>query len=133
MHFLISASTDLSSSLFLAFLTFDISSSSQSGNSVQVNLCQKNLFSHQLTHNMITDCSLIIKIVKLKISAEHVVYTNCCFCFVLTFRTILVHSMFCRCCELLKKTYLYFMGFFTDKNTFDDSYYLVTHFPDLPL
>ena len=34
-------------------------------------------------------------------------YTNCCFCFVLTFRTILVHSMFCRCCELLKKIYLY--------------------------
>ena len=35
------------------------------------------------------------------------VYTNCCFCFVLTFRTILVHNMFCRCCELLKKIYLY--------------------------
>ena len=27
--------------------------------------------------------------------------------FVLTFRTILVHNMFCRCCELLKKIYLY--------------------------
>ena len=25
----------------------------------------------------------------------------------LTFRTILVHNMFCRCCELLKKFYLY--------------------------
>jgi hypothetical protein len=25
----------------------------------------------------------------------------------LTFRTILVHNMFCRCCELLKKIYLY--------------------------
>ena len=45
---------------------------------------------------------------KLRIPAEHVVYTNCCFCFVLTFRTILVHNMFCRCCELLKKIYLYF-------------------------
>ena len=44
---------------------------------------------------------------KLRIPAEHVVYTNCCFCFVLTFRTILVHNMFCRCCELLKKIYLY--------------------------
>ena len=44
---------------------------------------------------------------KLRIPAEHVVYTNCCFCSVLTFRTILVHNMFCRCCELLKKIYLY--------------------------
>ena len=44
---------------------------------------------------------------KLRIPAEHVVYTNCCFCFVLTFTTILVHDMFCRCCELLKKIYLY--------------------------
>ena len=44
---------------------------------------------------------------KLRIPAEHVVYTNCCFCFVLTFRTILVHNMFCRCCELLKNIYLY--------------------------
>ncbi len=26
---------------------------------VQVNLCQKHLFSHQLTHNMTKDCSLI--------------------------------------------------------------------------
>ena len=42
---------------------------------------------------------------KLRIPAEHVVYTSC-FCFVLTFRTILVHNMFCTCCELLKKIYL---------------------------
>ena len=26
---------------------------------IQVNLCQKHLFSHQLTHKMIKDCSLI--------------------------------------------------------------------------
>ena len=26
---------------------------------IQVNLCQKHLFSHQLTHNMTKDCSLI--------------------------------------------------------------------------
>ena len=39
----------------------------------------------------------------LRIPAEHVVYANCYYCFVLTFRTILVHKMFCRCCELLKK------------------------------
>ena len=43
---------------------------------------------------------------KLIIPAKHVVYTNCCFYFVLTFRTILVDNMFCRCCELLKKIYL---------------------------
>ena len=30
---------------------------------VQVNLCQKLLFLHQLTHNMMTDCSLFMKIV----------------------------------------------------------------------
>ena len=30
---------------------------------VQVNLCQKLLFLHQLTHNMTTDCSLFMKIV----------------------------------------------------------------------
>ena len=43
---------------------------------------------------------------KLRIPAKHVVYTNSCLCLVLTFRTILVHNMFCRCCELLKKIYL---------------------------
>ena len=32
-------------------------------NLVQVNLCQKLLFLHQLTHNMTTDCSLFMKIV----------------------------------------------------------------------
>ena len=44
---------------------------------------------------------------KLRIPAEHVVYTNCSFCFGLTFSTILVHNMFCGCCEVLKKIYLY--------------------------
>ena len=44
---------------------------------------------------------------KLRIPAELVVYTNCCFCFVLTFRTILVHNLFCRRRELLKNMYLY--------------------------
>ena len=28
---------------------------------IQVNLCQKYLFTHQLTHNMTTDCSMISK------------------------------------------------------------------------
>ena len=49
---------------------------------------------------------------KLRIPAEHVVYPNGCFCFVSTFRAILVHNMFCRCCELLKKIYLYLDLFF---------------------
>ena len=44
--------------------------------SVQVNLCQKLLFLHQLTHNMTTDCSLIVQYVKIARS-EHVVSTNC--------------------------------------------------------
>ena len=43
---------------------------------IQVNLCQKLLFLHQIIHNMTTDCSLFMKIV----SSEHVVQTNCYFC-----------------------------------------------------
>ena len=39
---------------------FSIFNTSQS---VQVNVCQKLLFLHQLTHNMTTDCSLFMKIV----------------------------------------------------------------------
>ena len=42
---------------------------------------------------------------KLRIPAEHVMYTNCCFCFVLTFRTILVHNMFCKCARNLSLKY----------------------------
>ena len=49
--------------------------------SVQVNLCQKLLFLHQLTHNMTTDCSLNYKFNTWKFQAqtwgEHVVYRNC--------------------------------------------------------
>ena len=48
---------------------------------VQVNLCQKLLFLHQLTHNMTTDCSLNYKFKTWKFQAqtlgEHVVYRNC--------------------------------------------------------
>ena len=47
----------------------------------QVNLCQKFLFLHQLTHNMTTDCSLNCEINTWKFQAqtcgEHVVYRNC--------------------------------------------------------
>ena len=46
---------------------------------VQVNLCQKLLFLHQLTHNMTTHCSLNYEwSTYMKItSSEHVVYINC--------------------------------------------------------
>ena len=48
---------------------------------VQVNLYQKLLFLHQLTHNMTTDCSLNYKFNTWKFQAqtwgEHVVYRNC--------------------------------------------------------
>ena len=44
---------------------------------LQVNLCQKLLFLHQLIHNMMTDCSLHYKF-------------N-------AFRTIFVHNMFSSC------------------------------------
>ena len=49
---------------------------------------------------------------KLRIPAEHAVYTNCCFCFVLAFRTILVQNMFCRCCELLYESNIKSLGSF---------------------
>ena len=48
---------------------------------IQVNLCQKLLFLHQLTHNIMTDCSLNYKFNTWKFQAqtwgEHVVYRNC--------------------------------------------------------
>ena len=48
---------------------------------VQVNLCQKLLFLHQLTHNMTTDCSLNYKFNTWKFQAqawrEYVKYRNC--------------------------------------------------------
>ena len=45
---------------------------------------------------------------------------TCCvhkllFLFFMTFRSMLVHNMFCRCCELLKKIYLYLDLFFFDR------------------
>ena len=50
-------------------------------NKIQVNLCQKLLFLHQLTHNMTTGCSLNYKFNTWKFQAqtweEHVVYKTC--------------------------------------------------------
>ena len=44
---------------------------------VQVNLCQKCLFSHQLTHNMTKDCSLIYQFSTWKLQAQNMVRTCC--------------------------------------------------------
>ena len=54
------------------------------GQKIQVNLCQKLLFLHQLTYNMTTNCSLnynfnIHENAKLRTWGEHVVYRSC-FC-----------------------------------------------------
>ena len=61
------------------FLTFNFQK--VFGKIVQVNLCQKLLFLHQLTLNMTTDCSLNYKFNTWKFQAqicgEHVVYRNC--------------------------------------------------------
>jgi hypothetical protein len=46
-------------------------------NSIQVNLCQKHLFSHQLTHNMTKDCSLIYQFNTWKLQAQNMGRTCC--------------------------------------------------------
>ena len=49
--------------------------------SVQVNLCQKGLFLHQLTHNFIIDCSLIYQFSTWKLQAPNMLCTQIVFCF----------------------------------------------------
>ena len=60
----------------MPFLTTSFSSCT-----VQVNLCQKLLFLHQITNNMTTGCSMNYKFNTWKFQAqtwgEHVVYRNC--------------------------------------------------------
>ena len=61
---------------------------------LQVNVFQKHLMLHQLTHDMAKDCLLITSSVH-----ENSKFRTCCvhklfFGFVLTFRTIYVHNMF---------------------------------------
>ena len=50
---------------------------------VQGNLCQKHLFSHQLTHNMTKNCSLIYQSSKYiwKLQAQNMLCTQIVFCF----------------------------------------------------
>ena len=74
----------------------------QKANNIQVNLCQKHLFLHQLTHNTMTDCSLNYEFSTWNLQGQNMLCTQivCFFVFVLTFRTILVHNMFSTCSEL---------------------------------
>ena len=44
---------------------------------VQVNLCQKHLFLHQLTHNLMTDCSLNYEFSAWKLQAQNMLRTCC--------------------------------------------------------
>ena len=64
---------------------------------VQVNLCQKLLFLHQLTHNMTTYCSLNYKFNTWKFQAQNMGRTCCVQKLILTFRTISVLNMFSPC------------------------------------
>ena len=69
--------SNLNSQIFIWALTYLV----HFRNLLQVNLCQKLLFLHQLTHNMTTDCSLNYKFNTWKFQAqtwgEHDVYRNC--------------------------------------------------------
>ena len=49
--------------------------------SIQVNLCQKLLFLHQLTHNMTTDCSLNYKFSTRKLQVQYMLCAQIVFCF----------------------------------------------------
>ena len=64
---------------------------------LQVNLCQRLLFLHQLTQNMTINCSLNYKFNAWKFQAqtwgEHVVYRNCFW----HFKKVFVHNMFSPC------------------------------------
>ena len=64
---------------------------------LQVNLCQKLFFLHQLTHNTRTDCSLNYKFNTWKFQAQNMGRTCCVQKLFLTFRTIYVHNMFSPC------------------------------------
>ena len=64
----------------------------QKNANLQVNLCQKLLFLHQLTHNMTKDCSLIYKFNTQQFQAQNMGRTCCVQKLILTFRTIYVHT-----------------------------------------
>ena len=58
----------------------------------KVNLFQKHLFLHQLTHNMTKDCSLNYEFSLWKFQGQNMLCTQ--IVFVLIFRTIYEHNMF---------------------------------------
>ena len=63
---------------------------------IQINLCQKNLFLDQLTHNMTKYCLLIYQFSTWKLQAQNL-RRSCSeqklfFVFVLTFKTIFAHN-----------------------------------------
>ena len=86
--------SNLNSQIFIQALTYLV----HFRNLLQVNLCQKLLFLHQLTHNMTTDCSLNYKFnMYMKIPSSNLGRTCCVQKLFLTFRTIFVHNMFSPC------------------------------------
>ena len=96
---------------------------------VQVNLCQKLLFLHQLTHNMTTDCSL-------KIPSRNLGRTCCVQKLFLTFRTIFVHNMFSPCSAKRRASdkdlpvkgsiSAIFVSFFLLRKNYPNTYYFTT-------
>ena len=68
---------------------------------VQVNLFQKHLFLHQLTHNMTKDCSLNYKFSTWKLQAQNMLRTCCVhkLFWISKQKTICVHNKFSTCSE----------------------------------
>ena len=67
---------------------------------VQVNLFQKQLFLHQLTHNMTKDCSLFY------LPVQYMLCTQIIFLFLLWHSEQFMHNMFSLCSELVVFTEL---------------------------
>jgi hypothetical protein len=77
-------------------------------NFVQVNLCQKLFFLHQLTHNMTNDCPWTYQFSKWKLQVQNMLCTQIVFfVFVLAFWTIYVHNMFWACSFHVLNWYFY--------------------------
>ena len=86
---------------------------------IQVNLCQKLLFLHQLTHNMKTDCSLNYHFSTWKFQAQNMgrtwgqhdnnmMCTQIVFCFCFDIRTTCVNNIFSPYSEL--GTFMHWTG-----------------------
>ena len=73
------------------FILFTIISNNL--NSLQVNLCQKLLFLHQLTHRLFIE----LQVQYMKMQSSNLGRTCCVKKLFLTFRTIFVHNMFSPC------------------------------------